>query len=515
MAEKIITTHQIETAIDAALQNSPEQSITCEAVISLLPADQIEDKAQLTERVERELQSGNLLFYDDETGLYTSRRKVFNDGYFLITPDEYEIDNLMLIPGDRFAPYCENEIFPSEVKFIDRDNGQTVTTKPFSAPVQEIIHFHLMLGSEQIFDYFIAEDQANAVLLENNHHQHKVKINVFDMSNFYQRHNFKSGDNIKVKICDYELGIFEFEYLPADSRPLEEQLEKYQWFNNFEQALMRVIDRFDNYLEIAEQLQWSVFHGGNSLLQGQGMSLDEFFTVNDKFEINFDHQDHTCLMRRTLENDSDNGEQCDCEKHHHHHDNDDDDEYDAYEANLPDGITISKSNLSIAEILKTINSPLTTVEIDAFINDYCYHREYEFSDFFISCFGSDKLSFADDVQEAVFMNYVEERWEYLYENYNRLDDESKAELRSDLLESVRARMEFLAYLNDISAADKLQDNRKFREIAHLALATEKVLHQLNLPGDPPDEESMDQYRENAARISDLIDELSAEIAPEA
>ncbi|MEG1979717.1 MAG: hypothetical protein RR060_03275, partial [Victivallaceae bacterium] len=87
--------------------------------------------------------------------------------------------------------------------------------------------------------------------------------------------------------------------------------------------------------------------------------------------------------------------------------------------------------------------------------------------------------------------------------------------RSDLLESVRARMEFLAYLNDISAADKLQDNRKFREIAHLALATEKVLHQLNLPGDPPDEESMDQYRENAARISDLIDELSAEIAPEA
>ena len=76
-------------------------------------------------------------------------------------------------------------------------------------------------------------------------------------------------------------------------------------------------------------------------------------------------------------------------------------------------------------------------------------------------------------------------------------------------------MEFLAYLNDINAADKLQNNRKFREIAHLALTTEKVLHQLNLAGDPPDEECMNQYREDAARISDLIDELSAEIAPEA
>ena len=62
MAEKIITTHQIEAAINAALQNSPTQSITAENVIAQLPADQIEDQAQLTERVERELQSGNLLF---------------------------------------------------------------------------------------------------------------------------------------------------------------------------------------------------------------------------------------------------------------------------------------------------------------------------------------------------------------------------------------------------------------------------------------------------------------------
>lgn len=517
MAEKIITTHQIEAAINAALQNSPTQSITAENVIAQLPADQIEDQAQLTERVERELQSGNLLFYDDEAQNYTPRHKVFNGGCFLITPDEYEIDNLMLIPGDRFAPYCENEIFPSEVKFINHDNGQSAATKPFAAPVQEIIHFHLMLGSEQIFDYFIAEDQSNAVLLDNNHHHHKVKLNVFDLSEFYQRYNFKSGDNIKVKICDYEQGIFEFEYLAADLRPLAEQVEKYQWFNNFEQALGRVIDRFDNYLEIAEQLQWSIFQGGETLLQGQGMSLDEFFTVNDKFEINFDHQDHTCLMRRSLEDEKTTDDDCECGEHHHHHaaDEEDEDEYSTYEDNLPDGITISKSNLSIAEILKTINSPLTTVEIDAFINDYCYHREYEFSDFFISCFGSDKLPFEDDVQEAVFMNYVEDRWEYLYENYNRLDDEPKAELRSDLLESVRARMEFLAYLNDINAADKLQNNRKFREIAHLALTTEKVLHQLNLAGDPPDEECMNQYREDAARISDLIDELSAEIAPEA
>ena len=82
---------------------------------------------------------------------------------------------------------------------------------------------------------------------------------------------------------------------------------------------------------------------------------------------------------------------------------------------LPEGVSLSKGETrELPALLKEIGSPLTPVEIDSYILDAAYARELEFEDFFARAFGREKLRFTDEAQQAVFYNYVEDRFEDPY-----------------------------------------------------------------------------------------------------
>ncbi|MEI2999926.1 MAG: hypothetical protein V8T86_03345 [Victivallis sp.] len=69
--------------------------------------------------------------------------------------------------------------------------------------------------------------------------------------------------------------------------------------------------------------------------------------------------------------------------------------------------------------------------MDSYILDCCYARELDFEEFLARALGREKLKFVDEGQQAVFYNYVEERFEELTETYNRVDDKPKAPLEFD------------------------------------------------------------------------------------
>ncbi|MEI2999924.1 MAG: hypothetical protein V8T86_03335 [Victivallis sp.] len=57
---------------------------------------------------------GDDRFFDDGKGNFTSRAAFFRNYEFVLTPDEWEIQEGILFPGHRFAAYVSPAVFPSE-----------------------------------------------------------------------------------------------------------------------------------------------------------------------------------------------------------------------------------------------------------------------------------------------------------------------------------------------------------------------------------------------------------------
>jgi ribosome-associated translation inhibitor RaiA len=452
---KKLDSGKLDEILAEAFKTAENGRISVDDVVKLLP-DNLEEPAAVRERIERELDANEFLFKNFENdGDYQLRSKFFNGKQFCVTPDDSEIDSGILYPGHRFCIFAHEEVFPSEITFIDEATGKEVGLRPFVSEVTSLVPFHILMGSEQIFDFFIAEDPRNSQLLDKEQPAREVILNVFDMSDFYKKYKFSSGDALLVTVKDWFNGVFSFRHLSGAER---KDNDVKAWIDRFSDSMEQVINRFENYLEIPDQLRWAFFFGDTRDVFGlKSGSLDEFYRDTKRIVINFENAGHTVLALADLE------------------------EEDDFE--MPEDVMISQGKTNtLKELLADIGSPLSPAELDAYMMDQCYRRDMEFDSFFSRCFAGEKLQFADDAQEAVFLNYVEDRWEQLSRNYNRHVDEPKAPLRERILEIVDARVEWLEYLQSLELETSQLPEGDMKKIAESSLYLNDILELLNSEG---------------------------------
>ena len=147
------------------------------------------------------------------------------------------------------------------------------------------------------------------------------------------------------------------------------------------------------------------------------------------------------------------------------------------------------------------------MEIDSFILDNCHARELEFEDFFARAFGREKLNFTDEGQQAVFYNYIEDRFEELTGEYNRYDDEPKAPLRSTVMELVEDRLNFFDFLSNENASPEQLPHDEMHRLAEIAMQLNEILKLLNNPGFTPDNAELDRLTETVELRADDQDAL--------
>jgi len=471
---------EIESAIDEWLEKNSGEPLTAAAIIQRLGG---KDEKELSDRINRTL-TGDDRFFDDAKGNYTSRSEFFRNYEFIVTPDEWEIQEGILFPGHRFAACVNQDIFPSEIELVGPD-GVKLETKTLNAPISHVFHYHLLLGSEQLFDFFTAESDANANLSRHPEPTALVTLNVFDIHDFCHRNKFHFGDALLCRVLDWKNGRIEFAYLSGEER---KNAELKNWVSAYETSLETVFDRFESYQEIPEQLAYACFFGAETLPKGkQAASLDEFVQRTTRVELNSD-SDHTVLTRPHTEKDDDSKAEDPIE--------------------TPDGFGVSHGETNeISTMLHEVGSPLTPIEVDSYIFDCCYARELDFEEFFARAFGREKLTFADEGQQAVFYNYAEDRFEELTENYDRYDDEPKAPLRSTILELVDDRLAFFDFLTSLDKTGEVLSQEDSEKLKSLTAQLDDILKLLNDPGYTPDEGDLDRLAETVEHHTDESDEL--------
>ena len=394
---------------------------------------------------------------------------------FAVTPEEWEINEGVLFPANRLTPFLSEDVFPSDAELLFDD--EPLPKREITMPFGEALHYLMLVGHEQILDYLEADSDINSGLRKRLAPTTPVTMTVFDCRQLYKELNFKKGDALILQLTDPDAGEFEVNYRPAAERS---EGARDKWIGDFEKAMTRVIEKFRDYLEMSHQIHWAFYYGGEELA-GAGASVEEFVADCDSIEMRTTGDHSVFVMAGS------------------------DDGYASEEGNdLPEGISISAGETSdFAVMLKEVGSSLTPDEIDGFILDNCSARDLNFDNFFSRAFPGGQLKFADDAQEAVFMNALEERFEDLTGNYNRLLDEAKAPLRGTLMELVEDRLEHLCN----EEHDHGHGHCRCHDMEALFVKVNTLLKQLNSEGFDPSAEEVDKIQAEIEKYADRLEEL--------
>lgn len=393
---------------------------------------------------------------------------------FAVTPDKWEINEGVLFPANRLTPFLSEDVFPSDAELIF--DGEELPKREITMPFGEALHYLTLIGHEQVVDYLEADSDANWGISSHLSPTTLVTMTVFDCSELFEELSFKEGDSFILQLTDPDTGEFEINYRPAEERS-EEARDK--WIADYEKAMTRVIEQFRDYLEISQQIHWAFYYGGEELAS-TAASVEEFVADCDSIEMHT-RGDHTVFA---LAGSGDG--------------------YVAEEKeSLPDGFGISAGETDdFGLMLKEVDSPLTPEEIDGFILDNCAARDLNFDHFFARAFPHGQLSYADEAQEAIFLNFLEERFEDLTGNYNRLLDEAKAPLRTTLMELVEEKLEHH------NSEEHSHGHCHCHDIDALFVRIDGVLKQLNSEGFDPSEGEVEQIQTLIEEFADRLDELT-------
>ena len=180
-----------------------------------------------------------------------------------------------------------------------------------------------------------------------------------------------------------------------------------------------------------------------------------------------------------------------------------DDAFDEPEIDIPDNVFVSGGKTgSLEEILEELGSPLKQVEIESYMLDELYNAGTSFDAFYERCFSPGTLSFADDAQEAVFINYIEDIWERRGEIYNRFDDDKKGLVRAKVLEIIEERNQWLSGMKEDSVNPELV-KKKIEPLAESSARLRKLLEMLNSEDYAIDDTEMQNILEAVEDMADI------------
>ena len=183
--------------------------------------------------VDEELMDSEWLFYDEKNDIYVPRCSFFQGAQFIITPRPEEIEANILIPGHRFMPFIERDVFPASCQ-LRIDDEAPIQTQVIKKPIQELLIYLSFYGPRGAIEYLTADQESNLDVMERHASSNNPEfaVTVFDMTDIYARHAFKAGDAFLCAVKDWVHGIYSIEHIPNDPHTLHFRISAFS-FPNF------------------------------------------------------------------------------------------------------------------------------------------------------------------------------------------------------------------------------------------------------------------------------------------
>lgn len=354
------------------------------------------------------LKNNHYLFQKD--GLFIPQSYFFQDAQFLIQPSQWELEQNIFIPGDRFSPFLSPMVFPADV-ILKHESSQLNAYKVIKCNIDESYDYLSLYGIKGALLYLCSDFIKNEkILMQTDFSRNKINITVFDFKNFYKEVNFQEGDYIQFQVENAYEGNFSLKKLSKAEIDIKKQKN---WHKLFEESLKTALKDQDlTNINLNNIIALTLFTAKQKLIQTPADSL--YNAVYQNPNISF------C----TVEN---------LDSNLYFHNNQPKQVFHSFSDALNTDKKFDNNDLK--------NKPegnilITENEITAIIRNELFHAKQDYQGA-IKRIMANAPPFSHDKELLnTVKKMVQENWEFLKKDYNIFQDQNSGKLRNELLEII-------------------------------------------------------------------------------
>lgn len=223
-------------------------------------------------------------------GMYITRAGVFTDKFFSIKPCKKELENQVLVAGHRCMPFVDPDELPQMLHFFYRGKELPQKIVEFDGRMAESFFF---LAGEEFSPQFIVSDPANeglSLLDGEDVLPPLVNLTCVDISRILADESFKFGDRFLCSVRNWDAN--EIEIVPrvrkgesGNFQMRAEDLERQNWYEDLERALLNCFERVGPCGSIEEQLALSFLENMAELAVENCGSVEEYVLQAEKIAL--------------------------------------------------------------------------------------------------------------------------------------------------------------------------------------------------------------------------------------
>ncbi|MCK4760970.1 MAG: plasmid pRiA4b ORF-3 family protein [Candidatus Aminicenantes bacterium] len=191
-----------------------------------------------------------------EKDLFYPKISFLKDFAIRITPDEFEIETGVLIPGHRLMPFLPYFVLSDEAQLTYKD--RVLENKEILLPAGRLDSYCFLLDTDELPILPLGFGSQS---------RGQVALSVTDLSRFYKENNFDLGDSIILKVEDFGASVFSLQYdSAANIKDHKEEIKA--WDDLFTVSAKKVLEEIEtSYLE--NQLMYVYYFMSLSMTAGQ------------------------------------------------------------------------------------------------------------------------------------------------------------------------------------------------------------------------------------------------------
>jgi len=359
--------------------------------------------------VDNALVNDEWVFCDDDDVIYVPKSSFFKGSQFRIVPQPEEIEANILIPGHRFMPFLDRDVFPATCQLLI-DGDTPIPGRTVKRPIQDLLIYLTFYGQHGALQYLTADHDSNTNCLDGDLSRNPVfTITAFDMTEVYARHAVKPGDAFLCTVKDWAHGIYSLEHVPHDPSTVELRMQR--WIEDLEEAILKTWNEGVHLMDVYAQLSEALFAGPESLRQKPPLHFGGFLAKSTKVGM------QETPMGVILS----------------HVDMPDDAIFERVNDMAENDIMTGRRD-SLEAILNDLGLTTTEDEIESYMRDACSRGADDYTTAIAQIFaGRSNITFYDEPQANSFTQYMDDLWEHVCATFDPKRDRQIAPLRSRIL----------------------------------------------------------------------------------